>query len=90
MFKNLLAVHHSVPTTSLPSELGWLAMEECIDKRMLNFLFHVKNLQTSLLANEINRLQYKFLGIVEECRKLIVKYNLPNIIDGYLQGNRDC
>ena len=83
IFKNLLAVPHSVPTPSLRSELGCLVMEESIDKRNLNCLFHVKNLQTSSLANEIYRLQlqYNFPGLVEECRKLIVKYNLPNIID---------
>ena len=49
----------------------------------LTFLFHVKILQTSSLANEIYRLkvQYNFPGLLEECRKLIVKYNLPNVID---------
>ena len=52
MFKNLLAVPHSVPTPSLLSELGCLAMEERIDNRKLNFLFHLKNHQTSSLANE--------------------------------------
>ena len=83
MFKNLLAVPHSVPTPSLRSELGCLAMEERIDVRKLNFLFHLKSLQTSSLANEIYRLQvqYNFPGLVEECRKLLAKYNLPNIIE---------
>ena len=53
MFKNLFAVPHSVPTPSLRSDLGCLAMEERIDKRKLNLLFHLRNLETSSLANEI-------------------------------------
>ena len=39
--KNLLAVPHSVPTPSLISELGCLSMEERIDSRKLNFIYHV-------------------------------------------------
>ena len=40
-FKNLLAVPHSGPTPSLRSELGCLSMEERIDSRKLNFIYHV-------------------------------------------------
>ena len=83
MFKNLFAVPHSVPTPSLRSDLGCLEMEERIDKRKLNLLFHLRNIETSSLANEIYDMQklYNFPGLVSECRKLIVKYRLPNIID---------
>ena len=83
MFKKLFAVPHSVPTPSLPSELGCLSMEERIDQRKLNLLFHLKNLETSSLANGIYNLQreYNFPGLVEECRVLLSKYNLQNIID---------
>ena len=87
MFKNLFAVPHSVPTPSLRSDLGCLAMDERIDKRKLNLLFHLRNLETSALANEIYEMQkfYNFPGLVSECRKLIIKYRLPNIIDMDIQ-----
>ena len=44
--KNLLAVPHSVPTPSLRSELGCLSMEERIDSRKLNFIYHVTIIRT--------------------------------------------
>ena len=83
MFKKLFAVPHSVPTPSLPSELGCLSMEERIDQRKLNLLFHLKNLETSSLANGIYNLQreYNFPGLVEECKVLLSMFNLQNIID---------
>ena len=83
MFKNLLAVPHSVPTPSLRSELGCLSMEERINCRKLMFIYHVKSLEKSTLANEIYELQrtLNFPGLVQECRKLISKYELPNVID---------
>ena len=83
MFKNLLAVPHSVPTPALRSELGCLSMEERINCRKLSFIYHVKSLGNSALANEIYELQRNFNlpGLVQECRKLISKYELPNIID---------
>ena len=60
MFKSLFAVPHSVPTPSLRSELGCLSMQERIDSRKLNFLFHLKTLEKSALANEIFELQKKY------------------------------
>ena len=44
--KNLLAVPHSVPTPSLRPELGCLSMEERIDSRKLNFIYHVTIIRT--------------------------------------------
>ena len=84
MFKNLLAVPHSVPTPALRSELGCLSMQERIDTRKLNFLFHLKSLDTSSLAKEVYELQkdYGHPGLVQECQNLILKYDLPDIIDG--------
>ena len=84
MFKNLLAVPHSVPTPALRSELGCLSMQERIDSRKLNFLFHLKTLENSSLAREVYELQKKYghPGLVSECRKLISKYDLPDIIEG--------
>ena len=83
MFKNLLAVPHSVPTPALRSELGCLSMEERIHCRKLNFIYHVISIGNSTLANEIYELQRNFNlpGLVQECRKLMSKYGLPNIID---------
>ena len=50
----------------------------------LNFLFHLKTLDKSALANEVFELQkkYNYPGLVQECRKLMLKYGLPDIIDG--------
>ena len=83
MLKTLLAVPHSVPLPSLRSELGCLSMEERIHQRKLTFLFHVKSLPLSSLANEIYEIQrsFHFPGLVQECRHLIKKYQLPDIID---------
>ena len=51
MFKKLFAVPNSVPTPALRSELGCLSMEERIDSRKFNFIFHVKTLEEPALAN---------------------------------------
>ena len=83
MFKNLLAVPHSVPSPSLRFELGSISMEQRIDQKKLNLIFHLQNLPTSSLAKEIYELQksYNLPGLLQECRNLIIKYNLPDIID---------
>ena len=83
MFKNLLAVPHCVPTPSLRYELGCLSMEERINSQKLNLLFHIRNLDSSSLAKEIYEIQrdLNYPGLVKECRSLIIKYHLPNIID---------
>ena len=59
-------------------------MQERIDSRKLNFLFHLKTLENSSLAREVYELQkeYGHPGLVSECRKLISKYDLPDIIEG--------
>ena len=58
-------------------------MQERIDCRKLNFLFHLKTLDKSALANEVFELQKKrnYPGLVQECRKMMQKYGLPDIID---------
>ena len=68
MFTNLFAEPHLVPTPSLCSELGCLALDERIDQSKLNLLFHLTNLESSSLANEIYELQrfYNFPGLVNE------------------------
>jgi hypothetical protein len=83
MFKDLLVVPHCVPTPSLRYELGCLSMEERIHSQKLNLLFHIRNLDSSSLAKEIYEIQrdLNYPGLVKECRNLIIKYDLPNIID---------
>ena len=63
-FKNLFAVPNSVPTPAIRSELGCLSMEQRIDSRKLNFIFHVKALNELALAKEVFELQrhYNFLA----------------------------
>ena len=79
----MFAVPNSVPNPALRSELGCLSIEERIDSRKLNFLFRVKTLDSSSLANEVYEVQRKFNfpGLVQECRKLLTKYELPNVIE---------
>ena len=65
-------------------------MEERIDSRKLNFIYHLKTLDESTLANEVFEQQrkYNFPGLVLEGRKLLTKYGLPNIIDGETKLSR--
>ena len=51
MFKNLFVVPNSVPIPALRSELGCLSMEERINSRKFNFIFHVKTVEEPALAN---------------------------------------
>ena len=77
MFKNLLAVPHWVPTPQC------LSMEERISSCKLNLLFHIRNLDSSAHVKEIYEIQrdINHPSQVKECRSLIIKYDLPNIID---------
>jgi hypothetical protein len=83
MYRQLFAVPNSTPTPMLRMDLGSINMKERIDQKKLNFLHHLKNLESESLAAEIYELQakYNFPGLVSECRKLILLYGLPNIID---------
>ena len=65
-------------------------MQERIDSRKLNFLFHIINLESSSLAKEVYELQkeHGHPGLVDECRKLISKYNLPDIIGGVVTSSK--
>ena len=83
MYRQLFAVPNSTPTPMLRMDLGSLNMKERIHQKKLNFLHHLKNLESESLAAEIYELQAKcnFPGLVNECRELIAMYGLPNIID---------
>ena len=83
MYRQLFAVPNSTHTQMLRMDLGSINMKERIDQKKLNFLHHLRNLESETLAAEIYELQvkYNFPGLVGKCRKLIVFYGLPNIID---------
>ena len=83
MYRQLFAVPNSTHTQMLRMDLGSINMKERIDQKKLNFLHHLRNLESKSLAAEIYELQvkYNFPGLVGKCRKLIVFYGLPNIID---------
>ena len=67
----------------LRMDLGSINMKERLHQKKLNFLHHLKSLESESLAAEIYEVQakYNFPGLVSECRKLIALYALPNIID---------
>ena len=83
MFRYLFGVPESTPLPLLRFDVGSLTMEESVHKKKLNFLFHLKSMDSESLAGEILHLQitYGFPGLVTECRTLIQMYQLPNIID---------
>ena len=83
MYRRLFAVPNSTPTPMLRMDLGSINMKERIHQKKLNFLHHLKSLESESLAAEIYEVQakYNFPGLVSECRKLIALYALPNIID---------
>ena len=91
MFRILFAVPNSTPTPILRFDLGCLSMNERIDQKKLNFLHHIQSLESESLANEIYNLQksFNFPGLVNECRKMIKDYGLPDIIDDKLTFSKN-
>ena len=91
MFRILFAVPNSTPTPMLRFDLGCLSMNERIDQKKLNFLHHIQSLESESLANEIYNLQksFNFPGLVNECRKMIKEYGLPDIIDDKLTFSKN-
>ena len=83
MFRQLFAVPDSTPIPMLRFDLGCLTMKERIDMKKLNFIKHLKSLDSESLAAEIYQVQakYNFPGLVSEGRKLMRFYELPNIVD---------
>ena len=83
MFRQLFAVPDSTPIPMLRFDLGCLTMKERIDVKKLNFIKHLKSLDSESLAAEIYQVQakYNFPGLVSEGRKLMRFYELPNIVD---------
>ena len=83
MFRNLFGVPASTPIPLLRFDVGCLKMNERIHKRKLNFLYHLRTMESESLASEILVLQikYGFPGLATECRELLKLYGLANIID---------
>ena len=83
MFRNLFGVPASTPIPLLRFDVGCLKMNERIHMKKLNFLFHLRTMESESLASEILVLQinHGFPGLATECRELLNLYKLPNIID---------
>ena len=83
MFKNLFGVPSSTPLPLLRFNVGSLTMKERVHKKKLNFLFHLKSIESESLAGEMINLQikYGFPCLVTEGRELIKMYKLPDIIE---------
>ena len=83
MFRNLFGLPSSTPLPLLRFDIQSLTMEERVHKKKLNFLFHLKSIESESLAGEMINLQikYGFPGLVTECRELIKMYKLPDIIE---------
>ena len=59
-------------------DLGSLIVKEIIHQKKLNFLHHPKYLASEMYITQVS---YDFPGLITECRELLKKYKLPNIID---------
>ena len=83
MFRNLFGVPASTPIPLLRFDVGCLNMKERIHMKKLNFLYHLKTMESESLTSEILVLQinYGFPGWATECRELLQLYRLLNIID---------
>ena len=92
MFRSLFGVPRSTPKPILRSDLGQLSVREKIHVRKLTFLHHLKNLPKESLGSEFYnvQVQYKFPGLVNECRELIRFYQLPDLIDSTYSVSKNC
>ena len=79
----LLGASNSTPLLAMSWDLGMLPMEETINTYKLGFLHYIIEQDEAALSNEIYRIQksLNFPGFIPEARKLLTRYNLPNIID---------
>ena len=92
MFRSILGVPESTPKPLLRFDLGSLSMAEKVQAKKLNFIHHLKYSNPKSLAHEIYSLQVNchFPGLVNECRKLLQMYSLPNIIDSNIDISKEC
>jgi len=89
LYRMLLAVPKTTPEPSLVWDLGGLKMKYRIQMKKLLFLHHLKSLDDKALAKQVFTIQnnQKLPGLVEECKDLIVKYRLPNVIKEEIDKN---
>ena len=83
LLRSLLCVPTSTPGPAINWDTGFISVNYRVFQKKLLFLFHLKHLDETSLANEIFELQKKFNtpGFVIEGRRLLERFSLPNIID---------
>ena len=83
LLRSLLCVPTSTPGPAINWDTGFISVNYRVFQKKLLFLFHLKHLDETSLANEIFELQKKFNtpGFVNEGRRLLERFSLPNIID---------
>ena len=82
----LLAVPRSTPVASLAWDLGGVKMKNRIIIKKLLFLHHLVGLDKQSLAAQVQDHQ-DLPGLVSECKDLISKYKLPNILKSKMSKN---
>jgi len=92
MFRYLFGVPECTPKPLLRFDLGHISMNEKVHVKKLTLLHHLKHLPAESLGFEFYQAQVKlrFPGLVNECKKLIQFYNLPDIIDDSLTFSKEC
>ena len=92
MFRYLFGVPECTPKPVLRFDLGHISMNEKVQVKKLTLLHHLKHLPAESLGFEFYQAQVKlrFPGLVNECRKLIQFYSLPDIIDDNLTFSKEC
>ena len=83
LLRSLLCVPTSTPGPAINWDTGFISVNYRVFQKKLLFLFHLKHLDETSLANEIFELQKKFNtpGFVNEGRRLLERFSLPNIIN---------
>ena len=83
MFSVLFGVSDTAPRPILRFDLGCLTVLERIHINKLTFVHFLQMSDEQSLAHNFYEIQvkYDFPSLVSECRELIEKYQLPNIID---------
>ena len=82
LYRMLLSVPRSTPVASLAWDLGGVKMKYRIIMKKLLFLHHLVGLDDQSLAKQVLSVQdhHDLPGLVTECKDLIVKFKLPNIL----------
>ena len=83
MYRTLLRTPKSTPPPALVWDMGGISMKLRIIKNKLMFIHHIINLENTSLAKQIQNVQKQYFlpGLTKECREIILKFKLPNILD---------